>query len=280
MDIVAISKEIIEKKTAGLIGSLIGILGKEIQQFVGNRILEYQVEEYNRNYYTKTLLHRVQPKALAEIYQPLYIKPYTNYSSRKGSGNGAERIATSSVSELFALNQFITIIGSAGSGKSTMIKHLFINSIDTNYKIPIKVELRYLNDYNDSLIQYVKDRVFKLNKLAKEDRIIERLMGAGKFIVFLDGYDELNSTRKEAVTKEIDDLVKRYNKNSFLLSTRPYTDVDLLPLFCNYKVCDLSKQEIKEFIHKQIPTDEKELDEKIVAAIESPENEAYRSFFE
>lgn len=278
MDIVAISKEIIEKKTAGLIGSLIGILGKEIQQFVGNRILEYQVEEYNRNYYTKTLLHRVQPKALAEIYQPLYIKPYTNYSSRKGSGNGAERIATSSVSELFALNQFITIIGSAGSGKSTMIKHLFINSIDTNYKIPIKVELRYLNDYNDSLIQYVKDRVFKLNKLAKEDRIIERLMGAGKFIVFLDGYDELNSTRKEAVTKEIDDLVKRYNKNSFLLSTRPYTDVDLLPLFCNYKVCDLSKQEIKEFIHKQIPTDEKELDEKIVAAIESPENEAYRSF--
>lgn len=252
--------------------------GEEVKQVINNNILEYQVEEYNRNFSTKTLLHRVQPKNLKDFYQPLFITPCGKGRRPIGYKDNSKRISTSSISELFNKKQFITLIGNAGSGKSTIVKYLFLNAIDSKFKIPVKVELRYLNDFNGSVIDFIKDRIFKLNKLATHDRIIERLMSSGDFVFFLDGYDEINSTKKEKITKEIDDLVKLYNKNNYLLTSRPYTEIDLLPLFHNFEVCELSDDDINSFIKKQIPTEEKELCDKITEAVNSQENVSYKSF--
>ncbi len=170
------------------------------------------------------------------------------------------------------------MIGSAGSGKSTVVKYLFLNAIECDFKIPIKIELRYLNDFDGSVIEYIKENIFKLSKLASNDRIIERLMKSGDFIFFLDGYDEISSSRKERITKQIDDLVKLYNKNYYVLTTRPYTEIEMLPLFHNYEVCELSDEDISQFIRKQIPATESELIDKIIEAINNPENRSYKSF--
>ena len=61
-------------------------------------------------------------------------------------------------------------------------------------------------------------------------------MQSGDFIFFLDGYDEIISTKKQQITKDIDDLVKRYNRNNYMLTSRPFTDIEMLPLFYNYDV--------------------------------------------
>jgi hypothetical protein len=103
-------------------------------------------------------------------------------------------------------------------------------------------------------------------------------MSSGDFVFFLDGYDEINSTKKERITKEIDELVKLYNKNFYLLTSRPYTEIDLLPLFHNFEVCVLSDEDINQFIKKQIPHEEKELCDKIIEAVNSKENFSYKSF--
>ncbi len=277
MEVISIITTVVAAKLKGVISDLSKEFGNEISQIVNNNILEYQIEEYNRNLYTKTLLHRVQPKALKEFYQPLFI---TN-SNRKHSNsihNSKNRIPTNSIKELFEKKQFITLIGNAGSGKSTIVKYLFLNAFEIKFKIPIKVELRYLNDYSGSVIEFIKEKIFKLNKIAKEDKIIERLMSSGGFVFFLDGYDEINSSKKEQITKEIDNLVKLFNKNCYLLTSRPYTDIELLPLFHNFEVCDLSDEDINQFIKKQIPPDEKELCDKIIEAVNSKENYSYKSF--
>ena len=73
-------------------------------------------------------------------------------------------------------------------------------------------------------------------------------------------------------------MVKVYNKNHFLLTSRPYTDIDLLPLFHNLEVCELSDSDINNFIRKQIPDEEKELCEKMIEAVNSSENHSYKSF--
>lgn len=103
-------------------------------------------------------------------------------------------------------------------------------------------------------------------------------MKSGDFVFFLDGYDEISSNKKEKITKEIDNLVKLYSKNQYLLTSRPYTEIDLLPLFHNFEVCKLSDDDISQFIKKQIPSEESELIDKIIEAINSPENRAYKSF--
>jgi predicted NACHT family NTPase len=269
----------VSEKLKSLFTTIANEFGNEVLQRINNNILEYQLEEYGRNSFTKTLLHRVQPKDLKDFYQPLFVAKYgSRHSSTTSDWGIFKRIPTSSISRLFAGKRHITLIGNAGSGKSTIVKHLFLNSIDSNFRIPIKVELRYLNDYESSLIDFIKDKIFKLSKLARNDRIIERLMSSGDFVFFLDGYDEIASIKKESLTKEIDDLARLYNKNFYLLTSRPHTEIDLLPLFYNFEVCELSGEEINSFIAKQIPAEETELCRKMIEAVNSKENIAYKTF--
>lgn len=304
---------VIESYLKAPINELISEFSSEIKQVINNRLLEYQTEEYNRNLYSKTLLFRTQPKKLYDFYLPLVLEKYETkidsskkkeffkiYFSESTSKKkdlklvdeeqleimnhllkenvSVSKVETESITKLFQEGKYLTIIGDAGSGKSTLVKYLFTKSVEENFKIPIKIELRYLNNYDGSLVKYITNEIFKFHELGKSDRIIERLLESGKFLFFLDGYDEVNSNIKEKLTKDIDEFVKRFNDNFYLLTSRPFADIELLPLFHNYKIADLSDDEIVKFINKQIPTDEKELAEKIIASIKQEENQSYKSF--
>ena len=170
-----IIKDLIEKPFELIWNSL----SIEIKQIVSNRILEYEIEEYERNYYTKTIIHRTEPVKLLDFYQPLSIRKY-------GNNNKETIIDTNNCKDLFEENNYITLIGTAGSGKSTIVKYLLVNSIETKFKIPIKIELRYLNNYTQGLIDYIKQEIFKLNQLAFNEDIINRLLKSGNFLFFLD----------------------------------------------------------------------------------------------
>lgn len=66
------------KDISGLLKSpldkILSLVGDELKQAFNNRIIEYQNEEYKRNYYSKTILHRAEPKSLDAFYIPLKIR--------------------------------------------------------------------------------------------------------------------------------------------------------------------------------------------------------------
>jgi predicted ATPase len=274
LDMNELINKLLGEKLSSIIGKNIDKAIENIEFVMNNNILEYLSEECNRNIQIKTLLHRAYPVSLFDIYQPLYIVP-SQYWKRDTSES---KISTSSIQELFKKHQYITLKGTAGSGKSTIVKYLFVNAIQTKFKIPIKIELRYLNDYKGNIISFIQDKIFKFQKLTNSDNITEKLMQSGDFVFFLDGYDEIISTKKQQITKDIDDLVKRYNKNNYMLTSRPFTDIETLPLFYNYDVCDLSDDDIDEFIIKQIPKQDEELCKKIIEAVHNQENKDYKTF--
>ncbi len=249
---------------------------KEVIQFASNRILEYQVEEYNRNSFVKTIIHRTEPVQIDTIYQPLFVKEPNVYDENFRD----IRIRTEDVEELFKNRQFITITGSAGSGKSMLVKKLFLSTVSQKKKIPIKVELRYLNEFEGGLKNYIFEEKLKFEKIATDDNKVNRLLESGKFVFFLDGYDEVSSSKKFMVTRQINDFVRRFNRNSYLLTSRPFTNIELFPMFHNLRVCELSQEEIEQFIDKQIPENQKELTKKIKEAINKKENRTYHSFLQ
>lgn len=257
------------------INGLIKGLGNELKQLAKNRILEYQLIEYKRNYLTKTLLHRSEPIKLLDFYLPLHIAPYIDSCN----GNQVEqRISTELVQNLFTKSNYITLIGSAGSGKSTIVKYLFIDSVKNKFKIPIKIELRYLNEYKSSITDYIFDEIFLFYKLGFSKTIIDRLLNSGSFIFFFDGYDEINSNKKETITKDIDRFVSNYSTNKYLITSRPYTNIDTLPLFSNFTVCDLLESEIPAFVKKQLPISDVELSDKMIKAISQIDNNSFKVF--
>lgn len=262
-----------KKLAEGPISAIVKKIGSDLQQIARNRLLEYQTIEYRKNYFTKTLLHRTEPVKLLDFYQPLYISKQSPSNTIKKS----KKISTSKISNVFEKTKYITLIGSAGSGKSTIVKYLFINSVETEFKIPIKIELRYLNDYKSGIKDYIFNEIFSFQKLGFTQQIIERLLNSDSFVFFFDGYDEINSSIKETVTRDIDSFISRFPENYYLITSRPYTNIDTLPLFSNFEVCDLDDKEISTFVQKQVSV-ESELADKINIAISNIDNGSYKQF--
>lgn len=43
----------------------------------------------------------------------------------------------------------IIVTGTGGSGKSVMMKHFFLNILETTHYVPVLIELRGLNEYDE-----------------------------------------------------------------------------------------------------------------------------------
>lgn len=224
----------------------------EAQHFFDNGLANYLEKQRVKFINTKTLLHRTTPVPFYDIYLP------TRLSCK------SKKIETNSINRVFWESQFITIIGDAGSGKSTLVKHLFLNSITEQFCIPILIELRYLNDFKDSIEDYIREKIFE-NRLSPTEKILKRLLDNGKFVFFLDGYDEIKSDSKELIVEKLNTFIDKYRLNRFLLTSRPYSNIELLPLFHNYKIEKLNDAEIKKFILLQ--KIENELAEKIIKSV-------------
>ncbi len=237
--------------------NLFGDVFNKGRQFVNTGLRKYLEKHQNKYSHIKTLLHGNTPRYLYDIYYPLRV--FLSESTFK---------KTEEVSNLFGPNiNCVSIIGEAGSGKSTLVKHLFLNSIKTSFAIPILIELRYLNEINGDLEAYIYDTLLE-EDIAVDGELVKRLLKKGKFLFFLDGFDELNSGVKPTSIKNINAFINKYHKNKFLLTSRPKADAEYLPLFHNYRIGKLDTlQDIFGFIKKQY-CDEEELANNIIESIE------------
>lgn len=243
--------------------SFINDLKGETSYFFDDGIGQYLNKQKNKYAYMKTLLHRSSPVYFYDIYLPARLTC------------DSKKITTDSINRVFWESQFITIIGDAGSGKSTLVKHLFLNSIAEKFCIPILIELRYLNDFTGSIEDYIKEKIFE-NKLTPNEKILIRLLKDGKFVFFLDGYDEIRSDSQQKVVEKLNNFIDKYRLNRYLLTSRPYSNIELLPLFHNYKIENLNDDEIKKFISSQ--NINQELNEKIIKSISESSIDYIKSY--
>lgn len=266
-------KQFLEAVVKGFVSELFAQTAKlfegtvdELKQFLNSDLKRYLEKQRDKYSQIKTLLRGNTPVYLYDIYYHLRIT------------NNRDTLETKNINNIFTKSNYITIIGDAGSGKSTLVKHLFLNSIAEKCGIPILIELRYLNDYKNSLKDYIYEKIFE-NKLSQNSTILERLLCSGKFVFFLDGFDELNSCIRPSITTNISSFINTYDHNKFILTTRPYSDIERLPLFHNYFVMGLNKAkgEIEGFINKQLQN-ETELSLKIVQSVKINKSKYIQSF--
>lgn len=78
-----VSIEILKDALQGPISSLLKIMGSKFKQKFQNRIDEYQHSIFKNNMFSKTILHRSEPKSLRQFYQPLRISKIANKQEKK-----------------------------------------------------------------------------------------------------------------------------------------------------------------------------------------------------
>ncbi|NQZ28309.1 MAG: NACHT domain-containing protein [Colwellia sp.] len=228
-------------------------------------MIEYFSASLDKYKNIKTLLHR-QPTPFYNIYFPTTLVD-------KGT---RQDISTNSVESLFKEYNCITIIGDAGSGKSTLLKHLFISTFVENYKAPIFVNLRDLDLTTSNLDEFLCSHILQ-NKLSPSEDFIKKLLKNGEFLFFLDGYDEIKSSEKHQITKNLENFIDIYPNNNFLLTSRPYSSIEFFKNFRNFHIKDMEKTCQISFIKQQII--DTRLSTKIVDSIKDSSDRYIQSFF-
>lgn len=235
----------------------------KLKELIRGHLKNYLNAYSNRYLTTKTLLRRDTPVPFYDVFYPLKLQ----------KKSGSDIIDTSDIANLFINSRYLTIIAGAGSGKSTLTKHLFLDCIQREFGIPVRIELSRLNqDDKHSLEAIITKEVFN-NELAQNDSTFKKTLEEGKYVFFLDGFDELSKGNSHKISGELDSFVNRFPKNYFILTSRPYANVEMLPQFSNYELLPLDKKDIEKFI-RMLMKDDEDVDE-IIDALNEIDDYSY-----
>lgn len=203
---------------------------------------EYLMRTYKKYYYVNTLALKDYIKVLKEIYQPLQLEYRT-----LGDTKTTEPISGYPV-ELLEKHHKLRIVDTAGMGKSTMVKRMFLDVVENGYGIPIFIELRRLSEQNTILNEILR----QVGSIVKEFdvKLMQNLISSGGFIFFMDGYDEIPSVNKTAVTQDIQDFIDKADNNRFVLTSRPEDSLSCFGNFQLAKIVSLKKSEAYELLRR------------------------------
>lgn len=197
----------------------------------------------------KTLIYRRVPKELYSFYECIGV----NY-------NGTI-VDTSSVQNLLEIGNKLIITGTGGIGKSTLLKHLFLNVISTTDFIPVLIELRRFNSSDvkeislyDAIYNTLCENGFNLKK-----EYFEISLKEGGYVIFLDGFDEINRDKVDCITSEIKSFSDKYKENNYIISSRPtdgfigwndFSEMTSLPLTKEQALSLVNKIDFDESVKK------------------------------
>ena len=163
----------------------------------------------------------------------------------------------------------IIVSGVGGCGKRILMKKLFLDFIvegnENHFFIPILIKLKSLKSDNRNFFQKYLLSYFENMKIVFDENIMELFLSRGNIILLLDGLDELKFREKSKFIDELENFMIKYEKVSVVLSTRPETMSNMLPMFDEYKMLRMNKVQVKGYIEK-IPhyRNKKEVVEKIL----------------
>lgn len=202
----------------------------------------YYKRAYNNYSIINTLAFKERVKKLKDIYIPLTL--YSIDNKEKKSYTKIEGYPK----DLLEQYQRILITDTAGMGKSTLMKRMFLDVIDNNYGIPVFIELRRLSEQNDLLNEVANQFGGLQNCFDKE--VLESLFIAGGFVIFLDGYDEISSKNKPFVTRNIQDFEAKAPDNKYILTSRPEEELACFGAFQEFRIRELKKDESYDLLKK------------------------------
>lgn len=203
--------------------------------------------------------HEMKKTFLYEMQRPFYSFFVCNDVKKRvtpvGSGLGGSHIPEPPIKNIsidaFPEGQrFIILAGTGGLGKSMMMTHFLIDTIEKNQgKIPIFVTLRDYNPQKEDLLDYVFSE-FKRHdpELRLPDFI--GLLSQGKAVILLDGFDEVKADNRERLNSDLEVIVDSYPGSMYILSSRPTLNFRSFSRFTVYDLQTFSQEQSVEMVEK------------------------------
>lgn len=238
---------------------------KSILTSVYNKIdkkLPLSVKAEYGNYLTET--RKKYSKAKSFFIRNQSVDLYDYYVPTAVSVNN-KAIRKPSLNNLLEASKRLLVRGSGGSGKSVLMRHLFLNSIDNFSYVPVLIELRELNSKKVHLDDIIDETLDAFGFTLSPD-YIEEAKKRGHFCFFFDGFDEVDHDLRPELMKVIKNISRKYSECPMILSSRPEEALDGIDEFSTVQILPLSLNDAKSLIEK-LPYD-KSIKKKFVKKLE------------
>ena len=225
---------------------------------VPEHFVSYTAECYERFSRIKCLAKGQAIMPLKQIYVPLTLMHATDEKK--------SHLVTGYDASFFRSNRQLLIVDTAGMGKSTIAKRLFIDIIDKEAGIPIFIELRRLSS-SHGILSEILNQVQSFTAEMKPD-LLYSFIQEGEFVFILDGYDEISLADKDLITNSLQDFIRRSSKNSFIMTSRQEVALTSFSGFETYKIKPLSKKEAFTLLRNYDDEKNKEVSKLLINKLE------------
>lgn len=202
---------------------------------------EYFHRTFKKLIVVNTLVFHNSQRLLTDIYLPLTLKL-----------NNKDKIIIEKImgfpDKLSDEYGNILITDTAGMGKSTLMKYIFIDCINKNKGIPLFIELRRLNN-SKKIIDEIHEQLSSIDNNFNTELLL-KLLAEGGFVIILDGYDEIPLGDREVVTKDLQEFISKASENRFFITSRPEKALISFGNFQEFTIKPLSKEEAFELLRK------------------------------
>lgn len=206
---------------------------------------EYLNRAYQKYAYFPILVFQNQQRLLEEVYVPLTVRL---------NGEHEEFKITSYSDNFIPAYNRVLLSDTAGMGKSTLLRKLFLSCLEQYKGIPIFVELRKLKR-EETIVEFVVDALNAINK-EFDPELVMNLIADGNFVFFFDGYDEISRDDKKSVVRNLHNFIDKAQNNKFILTSRPDPSLSAFPGFMEFDIRPLDKTEAYGLIQKYDPSGE------------------------
>lgn len=146
--------------------------------------------------------------------------------------------------EISKNNRLLIIEGTAGCGKSTHAKHIYTELLKSsnNDFIPLFIEFRELENIKLGILQSIIHHISQVTATEISNPFNSK---SKKYIIILDGLDEILSQDKNFIRKSISSTIKSHKNINYIITTRP--DIDDKHIFA----CDSIRSNIVPLTKEQ-----------------------------
>jgi hypothetical protein len=160
------------------------------------------------------------------------------------------------ITEIQATGSFV-IQGIIGQGKSIFLRYLCVQELARQQRFPVFLELRRYSPRKD-FAEFLAAGLASY-ALPTDPETFEYLASTGKLVLLLDGFDEVQFDEVTRVVSEIESLLRRFPSLQTVVVSRPYSGIELSPLFRVYKLAPLVGADHEAFLRKIVPNEIKVL---------------------
>lgn len=220
------------------IAKKIKLTGNNISHIYENKFNDYLIRSYEKYSIMNTIVFHNQQKLLKQLYIPLTVKNKDGISFQIDSFN----------KDFLPKYVRVLITDTAGMGKSTIMKKLFLSVVEECSGIPILIELRRISKSND-IVQEIKLQMNSLTDEIDNDFLLN-VIKEGDFIFLFDGFDEIPESERTFVTESIHSFINKASDNQFLITSRPELALSSFGDFQEFTIEPLKRNEAYSLLNK------------------------------